>query len=242
MTVNPTFDGRIRGTPMTRREPPRGYIMSSGRRGANSTSKGPMSSRVNFLYNPSEISVHHSVNVDSGILPADIDSDFDVTQTMGKSGGSISFRLLFDRTYETTDPTSKSPAAYSGVYADVSALYDLTGINDTRTNSLSTGSTSYDPEASSAPPLWQEQPDFGTSQVLTGTYRGVMTIRPVYVVFSEQWAIDIPNAPGRVRPLSWYGYIANLNVTYSHWTERMVPQRCGVDVQMELLVEYSGAA
>jgi hypothetical protein len=33
----------------------------------------------------------------------------------------------------------------------------------------------------------------------------------------------------------YYGYLTGINVTYSHWNQKMVPVRCSVDLQMELL-------
>lgn len=243
-TVNPGFDRRIRATPMSRTEPPRGYIVSADY-GMGKDRARVRDSRVNFLYNPSEISVRHTVSAQSGPLPADMVSDYDVTRYVGKSGGTMSFQLYFDRSYETTDNYVTNSAGWVGVHADVAALYDLTGINEDRVQVSTTGTVSsvedrvggnlFDPGQELLNPP-------GDGGVLDDSmrYRGVMTIRPVYVVLTDKWVPPVSGVPSRTGSMRWYGYINSLAVTYSHWSEQMIPTRCGVAVDLQLLVEYSG--
>ncbi|MFE2283900.1 hypothetical protein ACFXDJ_06980 [Streptomyces sp. NPDC059443] len=244
-TVNPGFDRRIRATPMTRTEPPRGYIVSADYGvGTGKAAQKVRESRVNFLYNPSEISVSHTVTASSGILPADVVSDYDVTRYVGKSGGSMSFSLIFDRSYETTDVNVINSAGWVGVHADVAALYDLTGINESRVqvSGSDTGGSLFGGVLDPALDLLDPGRGSAGPPMASMRYRGVMTIRPVYVVLTDQWVPPVSGVPSRTGSMQWYGYISSMDVTYSHWSERMIPIRCGVRVQMQLLVEYSGVA
>lgn len=79
--------------------------------------------RLNFLYNPSTISVSHSV--DTSLIPPDFKTDFLASpQVIGTVSGNLTFSLLFDRSYETwNNPTST--AGQYGAYSDVRALYRM---------------------------------------------------------------------------------------------------------------------
>ncbi|MFD6934637.1 hypothetical protein ACFWAP_00580 [Streptomyces goshikiensis] len=154
--------------------------------------------RVDFLFNPSTISVSH----DAG---AKLTEDQQATdgQYVSASGiGQVSFNLLFDRTYEVNSSYGAGDARDRGVVADVEALYRVTGVYD-----------------------------------VTATGAGATQIQPMqsyncYFYFGG----DTNNGtrPAFSKALFYYGYISQLAVNYTHFSNTMVPQRCGVSITVEL--------
>ncbi|KJY37104.1 hypothetical protein VR44_06570 [Streptomyces katrae] len=185
------------------------------------------------------------MDVNNGLLPADVISDYDVTRYVGKSGGTLSFDLVFDRTYEVADPSVVGEQSRKGVWADVHALYDLVGINEDRVEVSTSGSGGSDSGGLFGDifdPLKDIlNPGGGTSGPpdANSRYRGVMTIRPVYVVFTTDWYAQVGNTTGTAR---WYGYLNHLDVDFTHWSENMIPLRCTVGTTLQLLVEYGGGS
>lgn len=101
--------------------------------GTTNDARGGKRFRVNFLYNPTTISVSHSI--DATVLPDKSQADeadkwkpLMSNQVIGTAAGNLTFSLLFDRTYETWGEKGKSPAGTNGVYEDVRALYRLTSM------------------------------------------------------------------------------------------------------------------
>lgn len=172
--------------------------------------------RCNFLYNPSVVNLTHML--DSSVL-ADANSQVPDDVTSGHYlmplSQSVTFSLLFDRTYELWDPSNLyGDAAQAvplyGVAYDVLSLYKITGI--------------------AAPMV---VPADGTAadqtSALSAFSKGMFSGGPAGPMINTQvYAVLGPS-------LSYYGYINELDIQYTHWTQAMIPMRCEVDVTMTLL-------
>ncbi|MFE4681536.1 hypothetical protein ACFRNJ_11960 [Streptomyces sp. NPDC056721] len=169
--------------------------------------------RCNFLYNPSVVSVSHSINTNvladqNAIDPNDVSQGTAILPLQQ----TVSFSLLFDRTYELWDSTKLSgdtryDVATMGVGYDILSLYKITGIATTITVDGKADDTVTDTS-------------FSKGSFTKGA-TGPMLWVPVYVVFGDF--------------LDYYGVIQQLDVQYTHWTTSMVPSRCQVNVTMQLL-------
>ncbi len=130
---NPKFDSRILNIPF--RQVSQGYggtKDSTLYRGAmvGREENNGVKYKVNFLYNPSTIAETRSLDLNNQVLP-------DYARVPGDSGDyqtalntTVSFSLLFDRTYEMWD--SKYQTADVGIYGvavDTNAFFNLCGIN-----------------------------------------------------------------------------------------------------------------
>lgn len=176
--------------------------------------------RCNFLYNPSTVSVSHSVNTnviadENAINPYDVTAqDFLLPLQQ-----SVSFSLLFDRTYELWDPSKLSGAAKDnvptmGVSWDVQSLYKITGI-----------ASPIDVDTAKSSDSGAVQSSAFTKGDFKDGATGPMLYVPVYAVFGYK--------------LEYYGVIQELDVQYTHWTSQMIPMRCQVGITMQLLPRNS---
>lgn len=87
---------------------------------------------VNFLYNPSTISVSHSAQ-DTGFqpLPQTARDPNDPTSYILPLGSQVTFSLLFDRTYELWKGVQSGTSnGQRGVEEDISALYYIMGLKN----------------------------------------------------------------------------------------------------------------
>lgn len=142
----PPFDRRITSLPMLALNDgdsrhgwgtiQRGYIKQAAGNAAGSSQQttspdGFVTSprTVQFLYNPSSVSVSHAVSTSDAALDPSMRSSLDDGQLTSATGATVSFSLLFDRTYEVSDETNfGTRVGEKGVAVDVEALYALTGI------------------------------------------------------------------------------------------------------------------
>ena len=207
MTIisNPPFDKRIynvHGLVASKK----GSGLTRGRIRQAQQQKNGNRYGCNFLYNPSAVQAQHAI--DTSIVPQTDPND--VSTLVVPLQQSVSFSLLFDRTYETWDRAyNNKPAGRQGVYADVLALYNIVGITAPIDLSAIT-------EAGAEGAVGERQA--GKMETMTAS---PMVYTPVWVYFGG--------------PLKYYGVITSLGVTYSHWTQNMIPSRCGVDVSVTLL-------
>ncbi|MGD6750335.1 hypothetical protein [Streptomyces sp. BH105] len=126
---NPQFDNRMRAIPRLgiagrSKDTPfwRGTIISE-----NEDFKDGLLT-VNFLFNPSTISVNHQQGYN--LSQSQMSTDGNIVGAQGI--GTLTFDVLFDRTYELYSgggKNSDSPAQ-RGVLADVEAVYNVTGAYD----------------------------------------------------------------------------------------------------------------
>jgi hypothetical protein len=169
---------------------------------------------VLFLYNPSEISLAYSADPNAPI-PAELNNPSNVGQTLNGTG-SLSFNLLFDRTYDTwgqgarmNKNTADGITARYGVYVDVRQFYLMLGMVRPHEITLrKSNHTVID---------W----DIPGYELQTGP----MISTPVQVYF------------GGKESLTYYGRVTSFNVTYTHWTRRMTPNRAVINLSMDTWVK-----
>lgn len=179
--------------------------------------KGHIQYRVNFLYNPSTITESRSLDLNNGVLPAYARNPDDPGSYATSLNATVSFSLLFDRTFELWDGAYRQtqPGIY-GVRSDVEAFYNLLGINipQVQTNTAT-----------------QAAPPAINPAKITNTVQGPMTFAPTNLYFGA-------NSKGA---LSYFGYVSDMNVTYSHFIANMTPSRCAVDVTFTVLSQIAGS-
>jgi hypothetical protein len=248
LVVNPAFDKRIlrlsqlQGTGTSAFQ--RGYLLTATRRNPSVAGRNAKRYRVNFLYNPSDITVSHSVQLDNNAtaLPQELRSDADVGQVLGVTGSSLSFSLLFDRTYECANTGIwNRPEAAMGCYADVVTIYGLVGISEP---TLTPSATQIPYAPGQGPPNSgvttqgpvSTTPTTTTSNANAEQKYGIMKLNPVFAVFCPVRTLDPSGFSTGVSMMRYYGYINSLSVQYTHWTQRMIPVRCVVSISMALLM------
>ncbi|WP_411087784.1 hypothetical protein [Streptomyces sp. 061-3] len=192
----------------------RGYMTTAFPKG--NKSKTPRFYMLNFLYNPSAVSVNHSTDAANQVMPPYTRSDLDDGVPLVAAGGTLSFGLLFDRTYEMSDPTKFDTVEGTyGVMADIHVLYNLVGINTTQ-------------EAQAAD---------GEDKPTSGNVLGIMQMSPVWCRFGQARHSFKDKLPNLSR-MEYFGYINNIGITYTHFSQRMTPVRCAVDISMTLMSSY----
>lgn len=194
----------------------RGLIVAGS--GVNQSWAGNTTFRINFLYNPSTITESRSIDLYSGILPSWARNPNDPGHYNTPLQTQIEFSLLFDRTYELWDKNySQTLAGIFGVRVDVESFYNLCGINTVETTTSSYNAIVPTPLQSTGP--------------VSLVTQGPMQMVPSRIYFG----MDSTGA------LSYYGYISTFNVTWTHFTSYMVPQRAAIDVGFTVLPDlYSG--
>lgn len=174
--------------------------------------------KVNFLYNPSTITESRSLDLNNGVLPAYARNPDDPGSYATSLNTTISFSLLFDRTFELWDTNYRQtqPGIY-GVRSDVEAFYNLLGINipQTQTNTAA-----------------QAKPPAINPAKITNTVQGPMQFIPTYLYFGA-------NSKGA---LNYFGYVSGINITYTHFIANMTPSRCAIDVSFTVLSQIAGSA
>lgn len=179
-------------------------LSSSLRRGAIKQIKaaaglsGP--AQLNFLYNPSQVGASYALNSTDVQAAALVPQPGDDAAILTPLSQSISFSLLFDRTYELWDSSKKSTSAGTyGVMVDVWAMQQLVGMNASVT--ASPGSSA-------------DASKIGTEGVMQTTFCDFYF--------------------GGRDSLNFFGSIQSWDVTYTHWTQLMVPMRCVMNVTAQL--------
>lgn len=236
LITNPAFDKRIlrlaqiHGSGTTKFQ--RGFLITAQRKNPSAATRAQRRYRVNFLYNPSDLSVSHSVNLNDNAtaLPTELRSDADIGQVRGLTGASMSFSLLFDRTYEVANRDIwNRPEAAMGCYADITALYGMCGITEPTTASTSLQTVYTAPSTTTTNGV--AAPASAGDQVY-----GVMKLNPVFAVFCPVRTVDSAGLRSGISMMRYYGYISSLGVQYTHWTQRMIPARCVASIGMQLLM------
>jgi hypothetical protein len=170
---------------------------------------------VNFLYNPTELVVNHSIDTD--IPDPKAMSTDDKGIAMGPLNQELDFSLLFDRTYETWDSQyAESAIARFGVYLDVQAFYNLVGITSPVTLVPGGGGVVGSATNTNAP-----------RDPVTFTPSGPMRMTPIRALFN----------PLETSLLNFYGFISAMEITYTHFTALMVPNRVGISLSMQLMID-----
>lgn len=172
--------------------------------------------RVNFLYNPSTISESRSIDLNNQVLPTYARNPDDPGQYNTALNSTISFSLLFDRTFELWDSAYVGTQAGTyGISVDTNAFYNMLGINQPAQQTSATVSTS----------------TFGSDNRYSLIVQGTMGFVPVDLYFGYK----------AIGSLKYFGYITDLAITYTHFTQKMVPQRCAIDINFSILPEVSNS-
>lgn len=227
---NPRFDNRVYslrfleatapGTGVSTGDLQRGYIIQE--KGLDKVRHS-----LRFLYNPSVVTVNHQTDVANSIsiTPQNYRNPLDTGQWNIPLSASVGFDLFFDRTYELWDAGAPNPndmdattaPSQAGVRTDVDALYRMVGIYQ---NSV------YDQDRARPPFSTSTDPIRIPKYIVNGDM-GPMPLTPVQVFF------------GGRNSLTYKGYINQLQVRYTHFSQLMVPMRCTVEVSMNLMTQNS---
>lgn len=192
---------------------------------------------VAFLFNPSTVQSAYQIQSTA----ATSTMIFGVPTASGahiapytQLGQSMSFTIMFDRTYEVNSPNSTRPGEGLGsdVYTmgcevDVRAMKQFTGMF----SSAFTGTGGYYTNTSTT--TTTQQTFTPANGVGVGPQQGLMLMIPSYVYFGS----DLIGGTSQ-----FYGYISYWDVQYTHFTATMVPIRCVVDITYTLLPLSSSAA
>ncbi|WP_369042228.1 hypothetical protein [Streptomyces sp. Midd1] len=189
----------------------RGYMVTAFPKG-----KSGRFYMLNFLYNPSTIQVSHSLDAANQVMPAYTRSDQDTGTPLTAAGGTLSYSLLFDRSYEMSDPGQFNTVEGTyGVMADIHVLYNLVGINTKQQ-------------------VWSSATSSDAASTETGDVVGIMQMNPVWVHFNQARTRMADKLPSMSR-MSYFGYLNSLDISYTHFTQRMTPVRCAVSISMQLM-------
>ncbi|MCM3921723.1 hypothetical protein ND748_08605 [Frankia sp. AiPs1] len=173
-------------------------------------SDGDLPNRVelNFLYNPSIVTASHSVDLNAdGVLPSYARNKDDIGSYITPLNATVSFDLLFDRTYELWDSAKSKQEEYqTGVLADIGTFYKMVGM--------------YDQYATTV----QGSGKTGDAVMKSSGSLGPMIPTNAVVLFGA-WS----------NSLSYYGMIQSGNVQFTHWTGAMIPQRATLSIGMQLI-------
>lgn len=193
-----------------------------------------------FLFNPSIVTLQHGLdsNATALTLPQYRRQAADTGVYLVGLASTLDVSLFFDRTYEV-NTAATSNGAYShygplgflpetqyeasqilvnddprlvGVLADIRALYRVVGMTD---------------------PIPGVQWTNDSNQSVTATITGPMQQMPCYMMLAANMLDNVPY---------WYGYIDSLGITYTHFTQAMVPMRAQVDIEMTLLPDATAAS
>lgn len=184
--------------------------------------------KFHFQYNPSTVQASVSVQQTGAALTYLYANQSSVANYAGPVNGSVSWTVMFDRTYElwgsyNTDGTPKNAnssqmqqfgndATVVGCWADIMQMMYLTGMFENGANSgASLGGTD-----SSGNPVTSSQ-QFNSST-------GFMQMVPAYLYFGP---------PGF--SISYYGYVSQWDYTVTHWSQYMIPMRCAIDINFAML-------
>lgn len=219
--LNPPFDPRMLtiGPPsLGSKNLVRGRMVSADKNAATGMKHG-----VHFLYNPVAITASHNTDISAvgNGHSAQYSSGSVQTQTGQVANiGSVGVDLLYDRTYELWDASQAgSMAGKFGVYADVLAFYMLLGITKTGAQTDSGLAAMLD--------LFQTSAGKITSSTWQSLYptNGISPDNRMYLYMGGD-AVEGDK-------MRFYGLVSDFSVTYSHWTQKMVPVRATVSIGLQ---------
>jgi hypothetical protein len=252
-TINPAFDSRITAFPPTAvvKDPTlphgnltKGYMQTAspgitmasipiggGTDVPSASTTATAFYTLLFLYNPSEIDESYSLDTNNGVTPAFLRSSADTGTAIVGTGGTLNFSLLFDRTYEVN--YGKSGFAHDlGVLVDMHVLKGLTGI----TMPLSA--------ADQANALVSVAGKGAKGTISSNSVYGTMQMLPIWAVFplilgGNYGQTQQSTTPAMMMPdislMRYFGYVTSMSISFTHFNQRMIPFRCGVNLTMQLM-------
>lgn len=173
---------------------------------------------IHYLYNPSTVSSDYSIADATAQAALNFPNPGDTAMLAIPLSQTVSWTLMFDRTFELWGsydsdgtPNNKSAAVNDpsviGVQSDVMQFMQFTGM---LTNySYGTATTSG----------LSKNSNYSLNQ-------GIMQLVPCYAYFGNSQQAN--NA-------SYYGYISEWSVQYTHWTQYNIPMRAVVSVYFTML-------
>lgn len=193
----------------------RGYMKQENAIGSYG---GPIT--FNFLYNPSTVTGQYTVQTSGAGITYLYANPADAANLAAPVTGSVSFTVLFDRTYDlwqsyNTDGSAKNAGSAAmqqwgndptvvGCWADIMQLMRFVGMYNTGQSSPNAASVLGSNFAS------------GGAQ---STSQGFMFQVPCWTYFGPQ-----------NKALQVYGYVSAWDYTVTHWSQYMVPMRCSIDI------------
>lgn len=174
---------------------------------------------MRFLYNPSTVTADYYMAPDASVSASLLfPTAFNSTQLRVPLNQSVTWSLLFDRTYELWGsyndngtpkyknfPDGNNPQVV-GVLADIIQMQQFTGML------VSYAGTAVGPGQSPATNI--------------NGYQGILQLIPSYVFFGK--FLEGPS-------LSYFGYVSEWDVTITHWTQFMVPMRCVINITFTMM-------
>jgi len=222
---NPPFDPRISAIPGVAINNPDSLGGSTLFRGRIET-KDPVNGylrRLNFLYNPSAIEWSGQVETNT-IGDTSVMDPNDSSKFMMPMQQSVSFSLLFDRTYETWVYDATKETSRLGVLTDIKYFYAMLGILADSSAFLPAGNTTglaMTNTAAGAALGEALKTSVDVTTIDDPSPTSFMQYVPIRVIFSNQ-------------TLSYYGVINSATIDYTHFTQRMIPNRCSLQISMTL--------
>lgn len=122
----------------------------------------------------------------------------------------------------------QTQSSYKQLAADIIQQLSAAGlsVSDLPTTAPKNPPSSLGGTTTTAPPTTT----FGPAQPVQAF--GYMTAEPVVLVLGEQRGAWSP-------VLQYYGFINNIDIEYSHWTQRLVPMRAAVSITINLMATQS---
>lgn len=212
----------------------RGYMIWA-KKNFNGYTGGPLNDgrdMIRFLFNPSTVSSDYQAQI-AGMAAAM------QYQYSGDNGNyapmplqqTVSWQLYFDRSFELKyggNSSAVNDPAVIGCQADVYQFMQFTGMTHQ-------GDTLQSKVLSQAG-------NTGLGMQVMGSLRqgGLMTLVPCFVFFGNAGAQmgqnpDSSNYNAVGSQLSYYGFLTEWSVEYTHWTKQMVPIRCAITVYFTML-------
>lgn len=173
--------------------------------------KGGGPAVVLFLYNPSSIQTSYQIQTSAANAATMYPLSSDSAQLRVPLSQQVEFTILFDRTFElwgSVGQAKNSDVQKIGVDVDVRAMRQFCGMY----SGTKAGALPGNAGAGQA---------VGTAGGLT---QGIMEMVLGYVFFAAKG-----------QGLSYYGYCDSWEVTYTHFTQEMIPMRCSVNISFTLL-------
>jgi hypothetical protein len=225
---NPPFDPRIRQIPGVALNDP--YSV-----GGNTLFRGRIETRdkvngyyrrLNFLYNPSGIQWQGNVDTNT-IGDSSVMDPNDASSWLMPMSQTVAFSLLFDRTYETWVYDANIETSRLGVVADIKHFYAMLGILG--------DPTAYLPQnvsraAGGAKPGTADT--WGTA--MAASLKNTVDVSLIDDASPTSFMQYVQVRAIMGNNVSYYGVINSSTISYTHFTQRMIPNRCSVDISMTL--------
>jgi hypothetical protein len=210
----PGFDSRL----LNLAYPLEGKSFGNLRRGYMQWEKAPVGglnkkdARVNFLYNPATVTADFAMNYAySGALQFPVPGDQSILRV--PLSQTATFSLLYDRTYELWGsyksdghPRRKGAANDPATVGCMADIYQMQQFTGMTINYSTNGTLST-----------------SLSNTSFNGHQGILQLIPSFVHF------------GTGNVLGFYGYISEWSYQVTHFTQKMVPMRCVIDISWTML-------